>query len=126
MDGDVDVNAAMEVEQGLGHTLYGQLPAAVCAANGEMIAFYDLIKLDTNRFVDVYLLLGISISFWHPFPPLSPLQYTPLNKMCAKCLLGFRLANWLSKSFNAFLLLAPVCGNYQVLTVVGHYDLDGF
>lgn len=31
-------------------------------ANGEMIAFYDLIKLDTNRSVDVYLSFALSLS----------------------------------------------------------------
>lgn len=31
-------------------------------ANGEMIAFYDLIKLDTNRSVDVYLSFALSPS----------------------------------------------------------------
>lgn len=31
-------------------------------ANGEMIAFYDLIKLDTNRSVDIYLSLSLMLS----------------------------------------------------------------
>jgi len=70
------------VEQGLGHTFYGQQPAAVCAANGEMIAFYDLIKLDTNRFVDVYLLPSISISVYQSFLPLSPLFPTRFTIKC--------------------------------------------
>lgn len=39
-------------------------------ANGEMIAFYDLIKLDTNRSVDVYLSLSLMLSL-----PLSDSYY---------------------------------------------------
>lgn len=60
---------------GLGHILWAWPPAAVSTgpgagqrgeprlvANGEMIAFYDLIKLDTNRSVDVYLSFALSFS----------------------------------------------------------------
>lgn len=70
-----------------------------------MIAFYDLIKLDTNRFVDVYL-LALHL---HRLLFLPTYKEGPLLESMPNDGLGFRLANWLSKSFNAFLACLFLC-----------------